>query len=357
MMHLKKKAESGYAYYHLPHSDSYVYLFQESRPEELVVHGITEEQEGFLIVPFVVDAKSSPVFIRPDHVEECLLESENKLDFSHYLTDEETRKEHYSTSFSKFMKELRTKSVEKVVLSRRLQLTRTGGDPWSSRDFFLRACRYYPNHYVALWSTPQTGTWLVATPEVLVEKVAGIWKTMSLAGTMTWEAGKLEGRHAYWSPKDRKEQRIVTEYVYNCLLPYSEQIELRGPYPVKAGELAHLKTDLLFSLRPSILLGDLLGTLHPTPAVCGLPKEESLKLILDGEDSSRRYYSGFSGPLKIKGETRFYVSLRCMEFSEDTALLYAGGGLLRDSEEDFEWIETCRKMETMLSLFSSLESL
>ena len=90
--------------------------------------------------------------------------------------------------------------------------------------------------------------------------------------------------------------------------------------------------------------------LHPTPAVCGLPREEARQAILHDEPSPRRYYAGFSGPLHLQGETHLYVSLRCMEFTPHTATLYAGGGLMPESQETDEWEETRRKMQTMWQL-------
>ena len=94
----------------------------------------------------------------------------------------------------------------------------------------------------------------------------------------------------------------------------------------------------------------LLLRLHPTPAVCGLPRAAAQRAILTDEASPRRYYAGFSGPLGIEGETRLYVSLRCMEFTPSLATLYAGGGIMPESVEQEEWEETQRKLQTMLRL-------
>ena len=76
-------------------------------------------------------------------------------------------------------------------------------------------------------------------------------------------------------------------------------------------------------------------TLHPTPAICGLPKAEAWQFIIENEPHSRRYYSGFCGPVSAIEGTRLYVSLRCM---------------LKNSTEEQEWEETRAKMETMLGL-------
>ncbi len=89
-----------------------------------------------------------------------------------------------------------------------------------------------------------------------------------------------------------------------------------GPYPAYAGALSHLKTDFHFSLKDNKGLGDLLKVRHPTPAVCGLPKEEAYRFILENEGYDRRYYSGFIGWLDPGGRTDIYVNLRCMHIED-----------------------------------------
>jgi isochorismate synthase len=103
--------------------------------------------------------------------------------------------------------------------------------------------------------------------------------------------------------------------------------------------------------------------LHPTPAVCGLPKQDTYRFILDNEHTPRLYYSGFMGPLTLNPSpftlhhepftmnpspfTSLYVSLRCMQMTANSYRMYAGGGLLKDSIEELEWQETEAKLETM----------
>ena len=111
-----------------------------------------------------------------------------------------------------------------------------------------------------------------------------------------------------------------------------------------------MKTDFHFSLPDNDSLGDLLKLLHPTPAVCGLPKEKAYQFILDHEDHERRYYSGFIGMLNPDGKTDLYVNLRCMNITSEALTLYAGGGLLASSELEDEWQETEKKMRTMKNL-------
>lgn len=127
-------------------------------------------------------------------------------------------------------------------------------------------------------------------------------------------------------------------------------VQLSATYSRRAGNIQHLCTDFSFTLPDPDDVCKLLLRLHPTPAVCGVPRETALAAIAADEDSSRRYYAGFSGPLGLQGETRLYVSLRCMAFDQTEATLYAGGGIMPGSKLADEWEETCRKMQTMMGV-------
>ena len=113
-----------------------------------------------------------------------------------------------------------------------------------------------------------------------------------------------------WDEKNREEQEYVAAYIRKQLRSLGISPTEKGPYPAFAGALSHLKTDFHFSLNDSQRLGDLLKLLHPTPAVCGLPKEEAYRFILDNEGYDRSYYSGFIGWLRPEGRTDLYVNLR-----------------------------------------------
>lgn len=340
---------SAQVWYKLPYADDYTYIAKK-KCDPICPQDICGE--GFVIAPFIYTKQTPCYIVRPDILEHYNIPQSVETTGADYATDEEDRKVLYGKSFDGCYQALRSGIVKKIVLSRRLQVTRKDGMAWDALQLFLRACQLYPDRYIALWTTPLSGTWLVATPEVLLEKCMGFWKTMALAGTMTWEAGKREGKHASWSAKDRQEQQLVQQYIHEKLLPHAEHIEIVGPFPTKVGDLAHLRSDISFTLHQSADIGDVLNALHPTPAVCGLPTDEAFRVIDRYEDAARRYYAGYSGPVGIDDETRLYVSLRCMELSKEKAMLYAGGGLLRDSVEEHEWIETCRKLNTMLQLLN-----
>jgi isochorismate synthase len=213
----------------------------------------------------------------------------------------------------------------------------------------------YPRLFVALVYTPQSGLWLMATPEILLKGEQNQMATMSLAGTQKAEPSKTVADYPVegveWSEKNREEQQYVTDYIEDCIKVFSDEYQKKGPYTTMAANLYHLRTDIAFRLHDTGRLGDVLDALYPTPAVCGIPKDEARRFILQHEHQSRKYYSGFVGPISPKGKTHLYVSLRCMNILDDGSCeLYAGGGLLKESEMEKEWKETEAKMQTILSV-------
>lgn len=250
----------------------------------------------------------------------------------------------YRAAFEAFSSVLRSGKFRKLVLSRERAERFPAGFSWAKA--FCAACRRYVHSYVYLFHTPQTGYWLGATPEILLACEGKEARTMALAGTQLLEGGTLPEP---WSEKNIREQAYVTEYILSCLREGGLSPEAEGPYTATAGELAHLRTDIRFTLPSLGQLGRLLSALHPTPAVCGLPKSAAFRFIGEHEGYDRSYYAGFLGRLSPGGRTALYVNLRCMSCpSEPEGLrLYAGGGLLPESVLEAEWQETERKLQTM----------
>ena len=200
---------------------------------------------------------------------------------------------------------------------------------------------------ISLCHTPSTGTWIGSTPEIILSGHEKDWHTVALAGTMPMQG---EVMPTEWSKKNKEEQAFVGEYIRKAVKKFGTKLTEKGPYTARAGQLVHLKTDFHFCLKDTNHLGNVLQELHPTPAVCGLPKEEACQFILDTESHDRLFYSGLIGWLDPEGDTALYVNLRCMHIEGKTATLYAGGGILPESTADAEWEETQQKMNTMRNI-------
>jgi len=256
----------------------------------------------------------------------------------------------YKGAFELFLKALHAGSCEKIVLSRTMQLSVSSG--FSAGALFGAACEAYPDAFVYLCHTPLTGTWFGSSPELLLSGEKDSWQTVALAGTRRIkdsEAG-WDAKTPCWDAKNIREQQVVTAYLEKQLRIKNLIGSISEPYTVRAGQLMHIKTDFRFQMPEQGRVGDLLDFLHPTPAVCGYPKTEACRLILAHEGYDRAYYSGFAGPLSQEGKTDLYVNLRCARMTDKGLVLYAGGGLMPDSELKSEWEETEVKLQTLLSL-------
>ena len=353
---------SSYAYYRLPYANTYTRLIQRNgEPLRLLSYAQLDGQEGFVFAPFSITEECPLLLLQPDEITEGIevgteedgnLEAVNADGAAHDGIGSPTLS--YHIDFSNFHAQIADGNFRKLVLARRDKVS--GCPSLDAEQLFLRACRLYPRLFVALVSTPFSGTWLMATPEILLEGSDSAWRTIALAGTMKLEGDELlgEGEHMTWSTKNIQEQRYVATYLMGCLEQLAKNIREEGPRTVRAANLVHLRSDFTFTLLNSARVGDVLQMLHPTPAVCGLPKQETYSFILDNEHTPRLYYSGFMGPLNLSPVTlhhspvtHLYVSLRCMQITSDRYRLYAGGGLLKDSIEELEWQETEAKLETM----------
>lgn len=342
-----------YALYRLPYADSYTHIRSSRPPATVAGYDGIGCLSGFVIAPFACSDTEKIVIIHADEV----LSAAVPADACHATQDltagpqpATQPTEQYCEAFSKYHNALAEGKFSKLVLARkRLQCRK---EKTKSREeateIFFRACRAFPRLMIMLFSTPQTGTWIIASPEILVEGTGSLYHTVALAGTMPYSEG-----YAEWSEKNKREQQVVERYIENILSEVAADIVKDGPTTMRAGSLAHLRTDFRFSLHGDDdsnggnALGMLLNRLHPTPAVCGMPKEEARDFILRNEGMERRYYSGFAGPAGISGETHLYVSLRCAEITEEAFWLYAGGGIMPDSLCLNEWKETEEKMKTI----------
>jgi isochorismate synthase len=154
-----------------------------------------------------------------------------------------------------------------------------------------------------------------------------------------------------WSSTEYEEQeyvtRFITEVLDQCSL-YNREVE--GPVTMNAGNCLHLRTDFTVQTVLSPAETDrLIRLLHPTPAVCGYPQQESMNEILNREKHDRQFYSGYLGPVSAVDKMDLFVNLRCMKVGTQQAELFVGGGITKDSDPQAEWEETILKLQTLLS--------
>lgn len=351
---LLTKQNSSFAIYRLPNQQDPV-LIVGNKENTHVVSSIEEldELRGFIIAPFEITKQKPIVCIEPELI---ISGSQNIAKFLNDISPQPSKlkviqeDEHYSeykSAFDTFFKALVNKEFEKLVLSHPSDFSVTSDIPYLS--ILNKAMEAYPGSFVYLCHTSQTGTWMGATPELLLKGDAGAWETVALAGTQE----RKEDRDDYaWDNKNTLEQQLVSEYIKELLESYEIDYKEQVPLTTEAGQLAHLRTSFSFKLKDSLRIISLIEKLHPTPAICGLPKENAFRFILENEGYDRSYYSGFIGYLDLEKETNLYVNLRCMQVEANRLRLYAGGGLLDSSNLESEWKETEAKLQTMLSLLN-----
>ena len=275
----------------------------------------------------------------------------NPLDYALHLNEQQPisiTKEHYIKQGKHTLKLMPQKGINKVVLSRIKTCALDTDKYW---ELYTKLCESYPKAFVYLISSSHFGTWIGATPETLLESNGDIAKTMSLAGTKEIFKG-LE-----WSSKERQEQQFVTEYITSELRNQGiKDININGPYSATAGKIEHLRSDISFEPNKKPPLDIAMG-LHPTPAVNGVPKEQSKRLIeqieLENLGQNRGIYSGFIG-LVSETSCKLYVNLRCCQLTKNNAHVYVGGGYTLQSKVENEWEETERKSETLTRIFDLL---
>lgn len=356
------RSRLSFALYRLPWTDECYFVLQQSGDvEQLADIRELNKKKGFVMAPFLQSDHHPLIVIHPDitaydwdeiseaisslECADALLTCKNQTEKLSPFVSEETDKERYTQAFERFITPLQKKHFQKLVLSR--SSTKHINDDFSPLAAFVRACNNYPRMMIYLCHTPVSGTWVGSTPEILLSGHGKEWHTVALAGTMPMQN---EVMPMDWDKKNQDEQGYVADYIRRIIKKFGNKMNEKGPYTARAGQLVHLKTDFYFLLKNTDNIGNLLQELHPTPAVCGLPKEDAFRFILENEGYDRSYYSGFIGWLDTEGHTDLYVNLRCMEIKPGETTLYASGGILASSEIESEWTETGDKMNTMKSI-------
>lgn len=216
-------------------------------------------------------------------------------------------------------------------------------------ELFSRISDAHPGAFVSLVAIPEVGTWIGASPELLVECSSSFFRTVALAATQPYVEG-VSLSDVTWNQKEIEEQAMVSRYI----IEQFKSIRLRefvesGPQTIRAGSMLHLKSEFAVDLNRVTYpnLGTvMLDLLHPTSAVCGMPKPEALKFIAKGID--RELYTGYLGPVNMDGVTSLYVNLRCMRVFQKHAVVYAGAGITHNSIAEKERDEVVMKCRSLL---------
>ncbi len=245
---------------------------------------------------------------------------------------------------------MRRGEVEKVVLARTLHLQQE--ERWRPEAVFQALWRAYPESHLFFFRFEDEKTFLGATPERLVRVENGQLETMALAGSLPRGAEAQEDailtQRLLTDPRLRLEHQIVVESICRRLEPLAQHIELSEVRPFLLPNVQHLQVQIRGQLAAEYDVLDVVDALHPTAALGGEPRQAALAWIERLEPFERGWYGAPFGWVDAKGNGDFYVALRCGLLRLKEAQLFAGAGILPQSDPQAEWEETALKFRPML---------
>jgi isochorismate synthase len=297
-------------------------------------------QSGFVFASFDDDKKyviplESSDFIEDEFSFDSTDQTEILMNYS------ENEKKHFEDSVQKAVNSIQKGDFEKVVLSRKIEIEKKV----DLTEIFLRLVNRYPTAFRSLFYHPQIGCWMGATPEQLIKVENNLFETVSLAGTYQKSSFKN------WSAKEIHEQQIVTDYILDNLHKEVLSLKVSEPFTVEAGSLVHLKTIISGEVHSIENTKNIIQNLHPTPAVCGFPKEKALQFINENEGYDRKFYTGYLGLWnEEEASANLFVNLRCLEVEENKINIYVGCGITGESNPEKEFFETEHKSQIMKSI-------
>jgi isochorismate synthase len=328
--------------YSKPNSKNTIGFFQNS-DELYLLSDFTKE--GFVFAPF---GKDIPCFF-PKDVSEIIQEintyGDSFLEVNLNSNEEDvSEKINFEDLVSKAIHEIKLGSCQKIVVSRKEEVII---DTFDVETSFKKMLSLYPTAFKYCMYHPKIGLWIGATPEQLLQVNENEIKTVALAGT------KVIGNELDWEIKEQQEQQFVTDFILENIKPFVSNTTISKPYTVTAGNIQHIKTDISAKTDKFSSLKDIIDVLHPTPAVCGFPKNIALDFILKNENYQRSFYTGYLGELNYCFESNehltsdLFVNLRCMQIKDTKATIFVGCGITKDSNPEKEYLETKNKSETM----------
>ena len=229
-------------------------------------------------------------------------------------------------------------ALRKVVLAR--DVFATAGGPIDARVLLRRLAARYPDCF-----TFACANLVGATPELLVRRVGGEITALILGGTSPRGATPAEdaelGAALLASAKNTEEHAYAVASVRDALAPLCADLDIPSrPSLLKLANVHHLGTAVSGTLATDRSVLSLAGALHPPAAVCGTPAEAALELIRELEHMERGRYAGPVGWVDANGNGEFGIALRCAELDGRRARLFAGCGIVADSDPAAEVAET-----------------
>ncbi|RKQ29572.1 isochorismate synthase [Oceanobacillus halophilus] len=258
----------------------------------------------------------------------------------------------WKNTVKKATEEICQGKAEKIVLAREIRLK--FNERASITSVLRKLLETQPNSYIFAFEKGND-CFIGATPERLVKREKEHLLSTCLAGTAprgkTAEEDKQIGKELLHDPKNRKEHDFVVQMIKQAMEDYCTDLEVpNNPviYPLR--NLQHLYTPVTATLKQGYSIFDIIENLHPTPALGGTPTEESLAFIREHEHMDRGWYGAPIGWLDSNQNGEFAVAIRSALVQGEEASLFAGCGVVKDSDPEAEYEETNIKFLPMLSV-------
>lgn len=334
--------------FRMPGSKQLIYQILD-KTKILDVSDSNQAGDGFVFAPFDMEAHPMYFFTAREtksYSDLTKLRIPTSSLFLSAYDGESITKPHYLNKLRQTIQVIREEEeTHKIVLSRSFFKSEKKFENFG--PFFNRLLSAYPQSFVYLLNHPEIGTWCGASPELLFSSNLGQCQTVALASTRRIEA--FGDEQVAWNEKEVDEQQLVEHYIEEKLDHKVATFHKTGPDTIYSGRLAHICSYYRFKI-PKVEEFGFVKELHPTPAVCGLPKQVAQNHLAHLEAYDREYYSGFLGPIGVQQASSMYVNLRCFKVYSNGLNIFAGGGITKDSVPELEWTETCNKLDSILRL-------
>jgi menaquinone-specific isochorismate synthase len=289
-----------------------------------------------------------------EELNEKMSEKANPKIDSTLTTNDEAVKS-WKESFNKASEILNTGDVDKIVLSRTYGFTLDNPISWTI--LLDKLFQRFKDCYL-FFLKRKSSFFFGSSPEMFLKVTGNNAEVESVAGSAPrgegFETDHQFERFLQTSEKNHREHLFVSEFISEILIRYSDNVQIMEEKQIrKLDNIQHLITRISAELNSKDKLFELIDSLFPTPAVCGVPKESAMNSIRKLETHDRGLYSGLIGLMNFEGDCELAVSIRSALVKNNNVMVFAGAGLVKNSKSDEEFFETNLKLNTILSLFSN----
>ena len=265
--------------------------------------------------------------------------------------------ENWKTQITSVVDEIKRENIDKVVVARRIEKEISSEINWQRTISELNL--KFPTCTNFLYKSGKS-IFFGSTPEILIKYSGNTFSTEALAGSIMRGNNPVEDKQLedelLKSEKNKIEHEAVIDYIKKAIFNYVEKVEMDAvPVVKKLPNIQHLQTSVTGKLKSKDDIFKIVSSLFPTPAVCGIPKDQSLKMIEKTESFDRGLFSGIIGWFNADNYGEFFVTIRSALVKENKLYAYAGCGIVDGSDAKEEFEETQLKLKPILSLFNNAD--